>query len=147
MSLPAYPDKVDAPLSAMAFDFGTHRIGVAFGQSVTGTAQALPVIRARDGIPDWPTLQALVEEWQPDVLVIGMPWNMDDSESDLLRRARKFANRLHGRVHKPCFGIDERLTSFEARGLLMRGQTSGAVDSVAAQLLLESWFAGLPSAA
>jgi len=147
MTLPAYPDKIDAPLTAMAFDYGTHRIGVAYGQSITGTAKALPVIKARDGIPDWSTLQALVAEWQPDVLVIGMPWNMDDSESDLLRRARKFANRLHGRIHKPCFGIDERLTSFEARGYLMRGQADGAVDSVAAQLLLESWFAGLPSTA
>lgn len=144
MELPAYPDRPADQLSAMAFDFGTRRIGVAYGQSVTGTARPLPVIAARDGIPDWPTLEALMETWQPDVLVVGMPWNMDESESELLLRARKFANRLHGRLHKPCFGIDERLSSFEARGQLMRGEAEGALDSVAACILLESWFAGLP---
>jgi putative Holliday junction resolvase len=70
---------------------------------------------------------------------------MDDSESELLIRARKFGNRLEGRLHKPCYGIDERLTSFVARGELLRGESSGAVDSLAARLILEAWFAGLPA--
>jgi len=144
VSLSAYPEKPVQQLSAMAFDFGTQRIGVAYGQSITGTATALPVIEARDGVPDWSSLESLMHTWQPDVLVVGLPWNMDDSESELLVRARKFAMRLHGRLHKPCYGIDERLTSFEARGQLMRGEADGAVDSVAACIMLESWFAGLP---
>ncbi|ALO45097.1 Holliday junction resolvase RuvX [Pseudohongiella spirulinae] len=140
-----YPQKVRQPLTVLAFDFGTKRIGVAAGQSITGTAQALDLIPARDGIPDWTALEALVKIWQPDAFVVGLPFNMDDSESELTLRARKFGKRLEGRLHKPCFGIDERLTSFEARGEILRGNRDEAVDSIAARLILESWFAGLPA--
>jgi putative holliday junction resolvase len=141
----AYPQRHIKPLSALAFDFGTKRIGVAYGQSLTGTAQALGIITATDGIPDWNALEKVVAEWKPDVFVVGLPYNMDDSESELLLRARKFGKRLEGRLHKPCFGIDERLTSFEARGELLRGEASGAVDALAARLILEAWFEGLPA--
>ena len=139
-----YPQKYVKPLKVLAFDFGTKRIGVAYGQSLTGTAQALGIIPALDGIPDWTALEAMVADWQPDVFVVGLPFNMDDSESELLLRARKFGKRLNGRLHKPCFGVDERLTSFEARGELLRGESSGAVDALAARLILEAWFDGLP---
>ena len=139
-----YPQKVRKYLKVLAFDFGTKRIGVACGQSLTGSAQPLDIIPARDGVPDWAALEALVARWQPDVFVVGLPYNMDDSESELLLRARKFGQRLEGRLHKPCYGIDERLSSFEARGELLRGESTGAVDSLAARLILEAWFAGLP---
>lgn len=140
-----YPLRHDKPIRALAFDFGTKRIGVAYGQSLTGTAQAVGIIPAADGIPDWAVLEALVAEWKPDVFVVGLPYNMDDSESELLLRARKFGKRLEGRLHKPCYGIDERLTSFEARGELMRGESEGIVDAVAARLILETWLDGLPA--
>lgn len=140
-----YPQKVRQPLTVLAFDFGTKRIGVAVGQSITGTAQALELIPARDGVPDWNLLESLIKRWQPDAFVVGLPFNMDDSESELTRRARKFGKRLEGRLHKPCYGIDERLTSFEARGEILRGNRDEAVDSIAARLILESWFAGLPA--
>ena len=143
----SYPQKYDKPLKALGFDFGTKRIGVAYGQSLTGTAEAIGIVAANDGIPDWPALEALVANWKPDVFVVGLPYNMDDSESELLLRARKFGNRLNGRLHKPCFGIDERLTSFEARGELLRKESRGHVDSLAARLILEAWFAGLPALA
>ncbi len=139
-----YPQKLRKHIKVLAFDFGTKRIGVAYGQSLTGTAQALGVIPARDGIPDWRELETLVVQWQPDAFVVGLPYNMDDSESELLIRARKFGQRLEGKLHKPCYGIDERLSSFEARGELLRGESTGAVDSLAARLILEAWFAGLP---
>lgn len=141
----AYPQKVRQPLTVLAFDFGTKRIGVAVGQSLTGTAQALDLVPARDGVPDWDALEILVKRWQPDAFVVGLPFNMDDSESDLTLRARKFGKRLEGRLHKPCYGIDERLTSFEARGEILRGNRDEAVDSIAARLILESWFADLPT--
>ena len=139
-----YPQKVRKYLKVLAFDFGTKRIGVACGQSLTGSAQPLDIIPARDGVPDWAALEALDARSQPDVIVVGLPYNMDDSESELLLRARKFGQRLEGRLHKPCYGIDERLSSFEARGELLRGESTGAVDSLAARLILEAWFAGLP---
>jgi len=138
-----YPRKRDQPVSALCFDFGSKRIGVAYGQSITGTAKPLQTLAARDGIPDWPEIENLVKQWQPSVFVVGLPFNMDDSDSELLLRARKFGQRLEGRLHKPCYGMDERLSSFEARGQLLRGEADAAVDSLAAMLILESWFAGL----
>jgi len=138
-----YPLKRDQTVSALCFDFGSKRIGIAYGQSITGTAQALQTLAARDGIPDWKEIEQLVTQWQPTVFVVGLPYNMDDSESELLLRARKFGQRLEGRLHKPCYGMDERLSSFEARGQLLRGEADATVDSLAAKLILESWFAGL----
>ena len=137
------PVKKPREISALGFDFGTRRIGVAFGQSLTGSAAAVATLAARDGIPDWNDLDALVAKWQPDVFVVGQPYNMDDSESELLLRARKFGNRLNGRYHKPCYGMDERLSSFEARGKLLRRESSAQLDSLAAQLILEGWFSFL----
>lgn len=138
----SYPINPKQTLSVLGFDFGTKRIGSAFGQTLTSTATALQPIAARDGIPHWEELDALVEKWQPDAFVVGLPLNMDDTENEILIRARKFGNRLNGRYHKPCYGMDERLSSFEARGQLMRGQSDAQLDCLAAQLILESWLLG-----
>ena len=142
MTLEKFPSTISPELTALGFDYGTRRIGVAFGQSVTGTSRALPVLPAADGVPDWVQVKKLIDIWQPDVLVVGLPYNMDGSESALLQRARKFANRLHGRFQIPCYGIDERLSSHAAEELLT-GSREQPIDSVAAQLILESWFAEL----
>lgn len=136
----SFPEKKPQELTVLGFDFGTKRIGVAVGQSITSRATALNPIPARDGIPHWDALDALVAQWTPSAFVIGLPYNMDDSESELLIRARKFGNRLNGRYHKPCYGIDERLSSFEARGQIMRGESNAQLDCLAAQLILESWL-------
>ena len=127
----------------MAFDFGTQRIGVAYGQSLTGTAQALPVLRARDGIPDWQEVETLLKKWQPALLVVGVPRNLDDTATSLTLRAEKFARRLNGRFHLPCYGIDERLSSVAAEEIIALGTTRAAVDSVAARIILETWFSEL----
>lgn len=129
----------------LAFDFGTHKIGVAVGQSITGTATPLPELKASNGQPDWNQVATLISEWQPDAFVVGVPVNMDGSEFDITQRARKFGQRLHGRFGKPWFEMDERLTSFEARELARsqprgKGRGPGLVDSLAASLILQSWF-------
>ncbi|SDX67625.1 Holliday junction resolvase RuvX [Marinobacter mobilis] len=129
----------------LAFDFGTRRIGVAFGQQLLGTARPLTMLPARDGKPDWDRIAALLEEWRPDLLVVGLPLNMDGSENDMCARARKFGKRLHGRFHLPVEMADERLTSFEAKGEVMAAhghQDFGrhGVDDLAAVLILETWF-------
>src|SRR5690554_7220621 len=85
----------------LAFDFGTRRIGVASGQELLGTGQPQAMIPARDGIPDWQQIEKLLAEWQPDVVLVGLPLNMDDTENDMCARARKFGKRLHGRFHVP----------------------------------------------
>jgi len=141
MTLENFPSNPKPELTALGFDYGTQRIGVAYGQSVSGTAKALPILPAADGVPDWTQVQTLIDTWQPDVLIVGLPYNMDGSESELLQRARKFANRLHGRFHLPCYGIDERLSSHAAEELT--GTSEEPIDSVAAQLILESWFSEL----
>lgn len=128
--------------SILAFDFGTHKIGVAVGQSLTGSAMPLPELKASNGQPNWDQVAALIAEWQPDAFVVGVPINMDGSEFELTQRARKFGQRLHGRFGKPWFPMDERLTSFEAReqARAQPGGKKGLVDSIAASLILQSWF-------
>lgn len=145
MSLPQYPLKFDKPLTALGFDFGTQRIGMAFGQSVSGSARAVAIIKARDGIPDWDLLGRHIEQWHPDVFVVGLPYNMDGSESELLKRAVKFGKRLNGRYHRPVYGMDERLSSQAAIEQVMEGGGSKdqAIDAIAARIILENWFAGL----
>ena len=129
----------------LGFDFGTTNIGVAIGQVITRTASALPPIKARDGIPDWNQVATLIEEWRPDAVVVGIPFNMDGSESEMSRRARKFGKRIHGRFNLPFYEADERLTSFEAKEwagkLGHHGHyKSKPVDGMAAQIILESWL-------
>ncbi|PID43737.1 MAG: Holliday junction resolvase RuvX [Proteobacteria bacterium] len=129
----------------IAFDFGEKRIGVACGQCITGGASALPPMKARDGIPDWQVIERTLADWQPDLVIVGLPLNMDGSESAMSQRARKFANRIHGRFGVPVAMHDERLTSFEAKGYVMdaggsRDFGKNSVDGLAAVLLFESWF-------
>jgi putative Holliday junction resolvase len=122
----------------MAFDFGLRKIGVAVGQPITATATPITVITATDGIPDWRVIEQLIDEWQPVLLVIGLPLNMDDTESTMSRLARKFARKLNGRFNIAFEMMDERLTSFEAR---MEGKdASKPFDHLSAKLILESYF-------
>jgi len=129
----------------LGFDFGTKRIGVASGQSLTQSTTELPPIKASDGTPNWQQLDALLNEWQPQALVVGIPLNMDNSISEMSRRARRFANRIQDRYQLPCFIIDERLSTLEAKEIhYARGGSNNfreeSVDGIAAQLILQSWF-------
>ena len=138
----------DKPSTLLAFDWGTQKIGVAVGQTLTQTATPLKELPARDGIPQWDMIEKLVAEWQPNAFVVGLPLNMDDTETEYTPRARKFGNRLNARFGLPWFGVDERLSSFDARKTIAANtrQTGVApkkgrlVDSVAAALILETWF-------
>jgi len=132
----------------LAFDYGTRNIGVASGQSVTRSAVERTALKAKDGVPNWQEVEALLKEWKPDLVIVGLPLNMDDSESELAVRARKFAQRLHGRFGVAVEMVDERLSSYEAKGEVMarggsRDYGKNPVDSIAARLILESWFNGL----
>ena len=129
----------------LAFDFGLARIGVAVGQTITGTANPLPTLLAKDGVPDWNKVETLIKEWQPDMLIVGEPFNMDSTDQQITKRARKFANRLHGRYGIRVELNDERLSSaaareeiFEFGGYQKLKKTQ--IDSIAAALIPESWF-------
>lgn len=133
----------------LAFDYGTKRIGVAVGQELTGSATALLTVRANDGKPDWDAITALIDEWRPDEVVVGLPLNMDGTDSELSRRAQRFGNQLHGRYNLRAHFMDERLSSLQAEEELREhAQTRGKsqkvqaadIDKVAAKIILESWL-------
>ena len=125
----------------MGFDFGMKKIGIAIGQSITGTANPLVIITARDGQPDWVALEKIVKQWQPNKFIVGLPINMDGTPSEMSSKAEKFARRLTGRYDIPHQNWDERLTSFEAREL---ANPDEQVDAIAAKLILESYFRECP---
>ena len=137
----------DAPPSTvLAFDFGLRQMGIATGNTLLETTQPLAVIKAKDGIPDWTAVEAIVSEWQPSLLIVGDPLNMDGSDSELCLRARKFARRLEARLGTPVILVDERLSSFEAKQSQKALGHSGnykkhPVDSQAAELILRTWLA------
>ncbi len=127
----------------LAFDFGERRIGVAVGQSVTGTASPLCTLDKRLGKdPNWQEIEGLVSAWNPQAAVVGLPLNMDGSEQRLGTLARRFARRLHERTGLAVHLCDERLTTREAweRLIESRSRRHGP-DPVAAQIILENWFA------
>ena len=121
----------------MGFDYGTRKIGVATGQLVTRTATPIAIVQARDGIPNWNDIEKLITEWKPSQLIVGLPLNMDGSESEMSIRALKFARRLTGRFNLPHQTIDERLSTREARE---QSKTAGQIDDIAAKIILESWL-------
>ncbi|AWP54161.1 Holliday junction resolvase RuvX [Haemophilus influenzae] len=132
-------------ITALAFDFGTKSIGCAIGQSITGTAQALPAFKAQDGIPNWEAIEKCLKEWKPDIVIVGLPLNMDGTEQNLTLLARKFANRLQGRFGVNVHLQDERLTTTQARSEIFerggfKALKKGKIDGVSACLILESWF-------
>jgi len=136
---------------ALVFDFGLRRIGVASANRATGTTSALPTIPASDGQPEWHVVATLIRDWQPEVLVIGLPRHADGSDSPMTERARAFGAWLHGCSGLGIEEIDERWTSTEAEELLREQRRSGDrrrrlrpgdVDLVAARLLAESWLRG-----
>lgn len=138
------PD-LNSSLSIMAFDFGTQKMGIATGQSTIESANPLPLFAMKDGIPDWNQLLKLVKEWQPNIFLVGLPLNMDDSESELSARAHKFARRLRHQTNIETWMVDERLSTREAREQLAFYQEQGrakrlSADSFAAALLIQSWY-------
>jgi putative Holliday junction resolvase len=123
----------NARSTILAFDFGLKRIGVAVGEPQLRTAHPLPVIRRFEDI------DSLEAEWKPARFVVGLPTSVQGAEHAMTREAEKFARRLEKRYKLPVSRVDERYTSVEAESRL-RGMKKKAVDSVAAQLILEQYF-------
>ncbi len=129
----------------LGLDFGMKNIGIAVGQELTRTANPLTAIKARDGIPDWEQIAQLLQEWQPALLIVGLPLNMDGTEQTMTAAARRFGNRLHGRFGLPVEWQDERLTTYEALDQMgirskMDSRQRSDVDQLSAQLILQSWL-------
>ncbi|MGQ0591957.1 MAG: Holliday junction resolvase RuvX [Gammaproteobacteria bacterium] len=139
------------PQSIVAFDYGTKRIGVAVGQTVSGTASPVATVRSRDGNPDWNAIRAIIDSFAPEALVVGIPieWNENEdavpTEHPLTGPVMRFAAELHGLFGLPVHIVDERLSTHEARS---RAPGDGQIDAVAAQVILETWLhaSALPGA-
>jgi putative Holliday junction resolvase len=134
----------------LAFDYGARRIGVAVGQTTTGTASPVGTLSAESG-PDWQAIARLLRDWGPRRLLVGLPCNMDGSDTVLTAECRRFADELARRTGLPVELVDERLTSVaaidelrEARrsGAMARRVSRGDVDANAARLILETWLGG-----
>lgn len=125
----------------LGFDFGDKRVGVAVGQTVTGAARELVTLNSHCSRPDWEGITALIAEWQPVALVVGLPLDADGGEQAMTHRARRFRNQLRGRYNLPVYLVDERYTSMEAERQLKGGRSAvGDVDRVAAALILQAWL-------
>ncbi|WP_040331472.1 Holliday junction resolvase RuvX [Acinetobacter rudis] len=129
----------------MAFDFGTQKMGMAIGSSLIESAMPLALFPMKDGIPQWETLLNIVKQHQPNLFLVGLPLNMDDSESELSARARKFARRLRHQTNIITWMVDERLSTRAARDELDQYQAQGrakklSADSLAAALFIEAWY-------
>lgn len=128
----------------MGFDYGQKRIGVAVGQTLTASANPLAIITVQQQKPDWTRITELIQTWQPETLVVGLPRHADGTDTQITQAARRFSRQLAGRYQLPVHLIDETLTSLAADALIRsqatnRNQTR-ANDAVAAQIILETWF-------
>ncbi len=122
--------------SPLAFDFGLRRVGVASGLRLTGSATPLATLHAQ-GKAVFPAIEKLLQEWQPDALVVGVPRHPDGAPHAMTAAAQKFAASLRGRFKKPVFEVDERYTSVEAEA---QGAGRAELDAAAATLILEQFF-------
>jgi putative Holliday junction resolvase len=136
------------PPSARTFlgvDYGTKHVGVAVGGSASGLAEGLGNVSVRGGEPDWARISRLISEWQPDALVVGLPLNMDDSDNDMTRAARRFGQWLRDRYNLPVHMVDERLTTRVATDLLIEAgvpfrRRKARLDRLAARTILQAFL-------
>jgi putative Holliday junction resolvase len=141
------PEGMAAPVlgTLLAFDFGTKRIGVAVGNSISGTAQPLTTLHGEKNAQRFAAIALLIREWQPAALVVGLPCNDDGSPHEMTRLCLRFANRLKGRFDLPTLLVDERYTSAAASAQLNAAGIRGIrqkplLDQVAAQTILQAYF-------
>lgn len=128
-------------LTVLAFDFGLKRTGVALGNTLTGGARALETIETERNDKRFERVAALVEEWRPDLLVVGLPLDPDGAETPIGVRARRFGQQLNGRFGLPVKFVDERFSSAVAASAVRPGrENKAALDAAAAAVILQAWL-------
>jgi putative holliday junction resolvase len=115
----------------LAFDFGEKRIGVAVGNTITKTAEALKIIQEKNQNEKFKAIEALIQEWQPQLLLVGLPTHPDGAEHEMTLKAKRFGNQMHGRFQKEVVWVDERYTSVSVQD---------GNDALAAQLILQQYL-------
>jgi putative Holliday junction resolvase len=126
-------------MQIVSFDFGTKKIGVAVGQTETGTSSPLEIIFNKNNTINWTGIESVLNEWKPKLILVGKPLNMDGSDSDIMEKVNIFFKKLEKISKVPCEYVDERLTSFEARQNLSDLKTD-LIDAHAAKILIDHWF-------
>ena len=126
-------------MQIIAFDFGEKKIGVAVGQTSTNTSSPLQIIFNKDDKTNWISISSLLDEWKPDLILLGKPLNMDGSESEIMKKVDKFYKELKSIYDADIEFVDERLTTFEAREIL-KDEKHDNVDAHAAKILIDNWF-------
>ena len=126
-------------MQIVAFDFGIKKIGVAVGQTETNTSSPLHVIQNKDNKINWNEISIVLDEWKPDLILIGKPLNMDGTDSEIMKKVDKFFQKLKSTYEAEYQYVDERLTTFEAREILKENEKD-FVDANAAKILIDSWF-------
>ena len=134
----------------LAFDYGLRHIGVAVGQTLISSSNPAGIVRARDGVPDWNAIAKLIKEWQPQLLLVGLPLNMDGTDSPMSLRARKFSRQLQEKYKGAVELVDERLSSFAAKQARKEAQSSidfgrDTVDAEAACIILQDYYNRTPA--
>lgn len=126
-------------MQIIAFDYGEKKIGVAVGQTSTNTSSPLKVIFNNHGKVNWDEINSILNEWKPDLIIIGKPLNMDGTKSEVMKKVDKFYNNLM-KIYKARYEyVDERLTTFEAKEIL-KDNKAELVDANAAKILIDNWF-------
>jgi len=125
----------------MGFDYGARRVGIAVGQTVTGSASPLTILQQPASAEFWRQLDRLMTEWRPDALIVGQPLHADGSSGAITQAAAAFGEQLHARYGLPVIGVDERLTSWEA-DQVAREVPASRRDAVAASLILMTYLEG-----
>jgi len=131
--------QADYKMQIVAFDYGTKKIGVAVGQTETYTSSPLQIIYNEHDKTNWNEISILINEWNPDLILVGKPMNMDGTESDIMKRVDNFFKKLEKVSNIECKYIDERLTTFEAKEILGESKVA-EVDAHAAKILIDNWF-------
>jgi len=127
-------------MQIVAFDFGTKKIGIAVGQTQTMTSSPLTVIFNKDSSTNWDEISKVLDEWRPELILVGKPLNMDGTDSEIMKPVDKFFRKLHKFYNINCEYVDERLTSFEARQNL-GDLKQDLIDAHAAKILIDNWMA------
>ncbi len=126
---------------ALGLDYGRRKMGAAIGQQRGGIPRPLPVLKMKDKAPDWHTVDCIVEEWNPEFIVFGLPTNLDGSSNKIVKEVQNLGQIFSARYLAQVHYIDERLSSKMASQRMKAGQKF-SVDSIAAGLILETWFEG-----
>jgi putative Holliday junction resolvase len=131
--------------SVLGFDYGKKRIGIATGQTITHSATPCKTLNQIDGNPDWPAIEFEIQQWNPQALIIGMPYHIDGSENNMTAAARQFAYELEKRFKLPVIEVNEALSSQQAEEILKENMkihqhNKQEIDKMAAAIIVQRWL-------